>query len=841
MGLDWSRIGTGDQEPLLHPREIFAALTNRPWPYLRQEQGEVLEGWFQRRNDRDVVIKQNTGGGKTAAGLLIAQSTLNEGIGKAVYLAPDTYLASQVRAEARKLTLATCDDPNDMAFRSQQAILVTTFQKLINGMSVFGVVGDGRERIDLGLVVVDDAHAALATTEGQFRLTIPALHPAYEALLAMFSADLQHQSAKGWQDIQAGDYSAAVRIPFWSWANRQREVMALLHPYRQDYGFKFEWPLIAEDLKLCAATVTSRGVEIRPPCPPIRMIPAFARAARRVYLTATLSDDSVLVTDLDADPKLVARPVTPGRASDLGDRMILAPIALNPSLDDEAVRVMAGQFALGDRDGDGVEDSPRINVVVLVPSDKAAEAWKPYAARIHHVGQLAAGVAELKAGHVGLVVLVNKYDGIDLPRDACRLLILDGIPRPMDAVERREAVALANSPARLAREVQRIEQGMGRGVRDSDDHCAVLLLGANLGVATSDRLHLSLFSPATRAQLGLSRDIADQIKGEGLDGIRAALGACLGRDPQWLERSRRVLAEVRYAETSIVRPEAVAAREAFDLASAGQSGAAAERLQRTMNGLDDDDALRGWMMEQKAAYIHLTDAGAAQRALAGAVQDNGFVLKAAAGTPPEKIRAAAVQARAAAQFLGETYEDGRLLVLGVRALLEEIVWDEERTNDAEAAWQGLGEHLGFTSTRPEKLYGTGPDNLWALTADRHAVTELKTGCTTDTIVKKDLDQLGGSVRWDQEQHPGVDALAVMVHPSRVLDPKAIAVPGMRVITGQKLEDLKTAVVAYAVALGDGPGRWKDEQAVAAQLTHHRLTAGVLFQTYAETPRAAAGA
>ena len=70
------------------------------------------------------------------------------------------------------------------------------------------------------------------------------------------------------------------------------------------------------------------------------------------------------------------------------------------------------------------------------------------------------------------------------------------------------------------------------------------------------------------------------------------------------------------------------------------------------------------------------------------------------------------------------------LVLGVKSLLEEIQWDEERTDDAEAAWARLGQHLGFTSTRPEKQYGTGPDNLWALTGDRHAVTELKTGCTT---------------------------------------------------------------------------------------------------------------
>jgi hypothetical protein len=52
-----------------------------------------------------------------------------------------------------------------------------------------------------------------------------------------------------------------------------------------------------------------------------------------VGCTATLSDDSALVTDLDADPSLVGRPVTPGSAADLGDRMILAAVALNPDLD----------------------------------------------------------------------------------------------------------------------------------------------------------------------------------------------------------------------------------------------------------------------------------------------------------------------------------------------------------------------------------------------------------------------------------------------------------------------------------------------------------------------------
>jgi len=309
-----------------------------------------------------------------------------------------------------------------------------------------------------------------------------------------------------------------------------------------------------------------------------------------VYLTATLTDDSILVTDLDANPELLVHPVTPGSASDLGDRMILAPVALNHN---EPVRKLAWQFSRGDRDGDNVPDSYPVNVVVLVPSDKAAQAWAPFADRTCKVGDLEAAVAELKAGHVGLVVLVNKYDGVDLPGKACELLVLDGIPRPMDAWERREAYALADSPGRLAREIQRIEQGMGRGVRDTEDHCAVLLLGANLGVATHDPRHLGMFSPATRAQLGLSRDLADQIKGEGLDAVRAVLNACLTRDPQWTERSRRALAEVRYADTSIIRPEAIAARQAFDLAAAGQTRAAADRSQVAVNDLADP-ATRGW-------------------------------------------------------------------------------------------------------------------------------------------------------------------------------------------------------------------------------------------------------
>ena len=93
--LDIKALKQSEGRPLIEPRDIFAALGGRPWPRLRVEQDQVLKSWFARRNRRDLVIKQNTGGGKTVVGLLAAQSSLNEGVGTAAYLVPDTYLVKQ--------------------------------------------------------------------------------------------------------------------------------------------------------------------------------------------------------------------------------------------------------------------------------------------------------------------------------------------------------------------------------------------------------------------------------------------------------------------------------------------------------------------------------------------------------------------------------------------------------------------------------------------------------------------------------------------------------------------------------------------------------------------------
>jgi hypothetical protein len=194
--------------------------------------------------------------------------------------------------------------------------------------------------------------------------------------------------------------------------------------------------------------VSSDGFEIQPPCPPVARIPSLANAKRRTYLTATLPDDSVLVTHFAANPTSIATPITPKTADDLGDRMILAPLETFPATTDEEIRDLL------------VDQAKHRNVVVIVPSRRRASFWRDHAAAVHDSSTIHAGIAALRAGHVGLVVLINKYDGIDLPGDACHVLALDGVPEAYGALDRVEALVLEDSEALVIRQVQRIEQGM---------------------------------------------------------------------------------------------------------------------------------------------------------------------------------------------------------------------------------------------------------------------------------------------------------------------------------------------------------------------------------------------
>ena len=169
MALNYTGIGVGPSaNTVTDPRKLFQALPNKArasptCAMCRVRCSRRRDG--QRTQTRDVVIKMNTGGGKTTVGLLMLKSCLNEGVRPAAYFCPDKYLCSQVLREAANLGIGTTDDPRSVEYQSGDAILVAPIHVLINGKSKFGVGYGAHSEVRLGAFVIDDAHACLAVAE----------------------------------------------------------------------------------------------------------------------------------------------------------------------------------------------------------------------------------------------------------------------------------------------------------------------------------------------------------------------------------------------------------------------------------------------------------------------------------------------------------------------------------------------------------------------------------------------------------------------------------------------------------------------------------------------------
>jgi hypothetical protein len=513
--------------------------------------------------------------------------------------------------------------------------------------------------------------------------------------------------------------------------------------------------------------------------------------------------------------------VTPTTASDLGDRLILAPQEVNPRTSVENIRQSLRGFA------------DRVNVIVIVPSHRAAAAWADVADAVPTADELPGVVDRLQGGHVGLVVLINRYDGIDLPESACSILVLDGLPEAYGPAERRESIVIGDADAMIGRQLRRIEQGMGRGVRSAEDHCVVLLMGSRLTRLVADPAGQAHFSPATRAQLELSREVMRTLTGSSIADMEAVMQQVLDRDTDWLAASRNRLAGVQYGEPT-VHQDAVSARHALNQAMAGRFDEAARNMQEAVNATDDD-RVKGWHKEQLAVYQHQLDPVLAQKTLASAHQLNRYVSRPRQGLQYRRVTANDDQAASACRFLARAYGDGNALVIGVDALAEAMMFHPDTTEVFEAGLARLGQHLGFRAQRPEKELGIGPDVLIALTDATYLVIECKSGASAGEISKRDFAQLANTMNWFAETYSRADGLPIIVHPVRRVAREATPPPRCRVMTPTALSSLVSALKAMAGALA-GSGSWADESSVREQLTHWKLTAADLVLAFTDAPQ-----
>lgn len=810
-------LDDGD-EKVIHPREVFFTLDRGPsFSFPRDIQTEVMNRWFDNRDQPDNVIKLNVGSGKTLVGLLLLQSSINEGKGPALYVAPDKQLSQQIINEAKALGIEVTDDPRDADYAAGEKICVVNVYKLFNGKSVFGV---GASKINIGTVVIDDAHACVSTITDQFRIILRNTEEAYKKIFQILSEDLRSYNAATFLDLEAGDPRAYLEVPFWSWDAHQNDLLKALHESRSDDELQFTYPLLKDILPQCRCVIGGQYLEIEPYFPATDLIQSFRRAKRRIYMTATLADDSVIATHFGANPNKIANPIVPTSSQSMGERMILMPQELNSDLTVADVRALL------------VELAEKVNVVVIVPSEPAAEGWKDDADQILKGEDVVDGIENLRNGHVGLTVLINRYDGIDLPADACRVLVISDLPEVSSYADLIDSEVLSGTAVNLRRQVERIEQGMGRGVRSNDDYCVVLLLGPKLIGRLRSREGQEMLTPATKAQLDLSRKIAKQLGTPSIEEIRNVIQQCLDRDTNWIKVSKKALVSIKSDEELRLDPGKLALRAAFDHARSNQHREALSVLDKVIDATNDAQ-VKAWLLARKAAFQHVIDAEGAQKMLVAAHRMEPRVTKPLHGVVYKNLAPATGQ-QAATLIANHTsrFFDPIDMKLFADGLCSDLQFRPNTSEKFEAAVNELAWFLGISGQRPEKLYhDEGPDNLWALPNGSFIVIECKNGVTAnDGIAKKDAGQLGQAMEWFAIRYPASRAVPVMIHPERKLGRGTSSVSGMRVIDVRGLENLRKNLKVFAQQITD-PDIARNTSEVAKRLAQFELNADAFVNAF----------
>lgn len=798
--VDFDKLRTKKKSTaVIDPLEIFRRL---PKPTgindLYTSQAEVLQGWFARRSEKDVILKLHTGGGKTLVGLLIAQSTLTEMKEPVLYLAPTRQLVKQTLEKAKGLGIAAVpyekgQQLND-AFVNGSAIMIASYSALFHGKSKFGIRGDSTPT-SVGAIILDDAHAAFPIVRKAFTLEVESgqEQARYASLTALFRKAFKDSDRLGTFDdvVSGGDYTV-LEVPYWAWREQLDAVREQLRVREQKHS-SLEWPLLRDQLHLCHALISRRAFTITPCLPLVRAFPSFAEAPRRIYMSATIADDSEIIRTFDADPEAVKNPLTSRSLAGISERMILMP------------DVMQFQFqALDDSKKLAVwtASKQKLGTVILVPSGEAAKTWVDIATVPASSSEVSTVVEDLQSGRsVGPVAFANRYDGIDLPGDACRLLIMSGLPKGTSNYELFRASSLYGGATMTRMLAQRIEQGIGRGARGSGDHCVILMAGADLAAWVAKEANYRFLTAATRAQLEMGSEISREVKD--LKELAATMLRSYGRDSRWVTYYAETLAELvddEPLDTSRFE-QAVAERKAVDLWQDGYHEKAISKLEKLLADTSTiDDQSCGWM-EQLAARIadawgnrgraedFQRQAFAHNRNLMRPTIKPPYIAQSVPGPQELAIAKQIQEYRLRRGFLQE-FED-RVSYLNPNSSASQF----------EAALASLGRMIGLGAEQHD-TNGEGPDVLWLLPQKVGFVIEAKSRkYPRNALNKEQHGQLLVAAEWFKGNYPEYECTRVSVHPENKAT-KAAKAGSSYALTYEKLNELIADARALLESLCD---------------------------------------
>ena len=611
-----------------NPIEIYETLDRlvdkRP---LRPAQESILNEWYKSRKDeRDLIIKLHTGQGKTLIGLLMLMSRLNTKDGPVLYVCPNIYLADQTRQQAKQFGIKTCDFdlgnnfPDE--FWDNSAIQITHVQKLFNGLTKFGL---GNQSIELNTIVLDDSHACIDSIEASTTLSIPKGSELYSNIVHVFRDALETQGYAKFQEILSGESNEVMLIPYWSWFDHYKEVVQKIIEYKSENYILYTWPIIRDIISSCNCYVSASVIEIKPYLSPVELFGSFSKAKHRIMMSATTNNDAFFVKNLGISPETIRNPLVYSKEKWSGEKLIIIPYQIDEQLDRTAIVNWLAQEV----------ETRKVGAVVLSPSFSDAGFWERCGAIVATTSDLSDRIDDLKNGiRKKTIVFANRYDGIDLPDDSCRILILDNIPYGQTLEDKYFEDVRSNSQLINIKVAQKIEQGLGRGVRGEKDYCFILLTGGRLVSAVKNPRFKKFFSSQTQQQIDIGVEVTkyaveDTKKKESKQIVVDAMNQMLSRDEGWKSFYRFKMNEIDEKKRDDTILDILEIERNAEIAFAqGNYPRAKDQIYNIINQYCKDDILeKGYYQQEMARMTYPMSKVDSNKLQISAHRDNNTLLR----------------------------------------------------------------------------------------------------------------------------------------------------------------------------------------------------------------------
>ncbi|TIS90604.1 DEAD/DEAH box helicase family protein [Mesorhizobium sp.] len=769
-------------------------------------QAEALTLWHKGRSLADNVVILNTGAGKSIVGVLIAQSLVNEEIGPVVYACSTIDLAKQTERECERIGLKFTSRisgafSNDL-FATGKAFCITTYAALFAP-----ITGFTKERAPAA-VVFDDAHVSERLIRDALTLhisktdysalygdLIDVVRPEFEAL-----GKGQHLNFILEDVGQAGVTLCPPATAF----RHRAEIIEMLkkHDYKNKESLFFPVVHLYEHIGMCAIFLSSGAIEITPPFIPTTRFEFLGPKVRRVYLSATLDYETDFVRGFGVRK---AHRIEPDNDAGNGERLILLGNDLaNPEGQKELATTL----------------STKNKVLVAVPSYTRAKRWSDLVVP-PGPKDFTDQLNQFRQAKKGMFCLVSRVDGIDLPQDTCRIMLVDGAPTGSSLMEKYLFSTLGMTNLFSTKFSSRLTQLFGRINRGRSDYGAFLLYGNDLNVWLKNERNIALLPELLRKQVILGQSMQNDLGPVEHPQAVELVDSVLFRDKGWLQFYRDTIDGLEVSNDAIERVKARESQLAIGAEAEcrfmsklweGDIDGARKPILDVLNDIAIADAkLAGWY----SIWLGMT------YEIEGDDETSGTHYRRARSRLSNWVNLPFKKVYKEGEFTADakTAAHERLLsvnnsgpqalsdyIARIRAQINSVANSAQSSNQHEEAVRYVGELLGFSATRPDNELGMGPDVIWFDDTEKYLVAfELKTKKTTPADYTKDeVGQSLNHLQWIDENFKDYKSDGIfMMGPDGTC--KANANPSDRIFH-LTMERFHASVAQYLAQIEDVRGR-----------------------------------